>query len=170
MTKNKEWTREEVKHNLATSREWAEAALIALHENAGFPEFDEIFSSFAEQLITGERKHLTPRQLEVAQRALSRDYTDRVLTLIHRKAQAANAGKHYTKDVQVYALDETEAVIAASGIHLTLYNDGLAYAEAVIDKQAPDLDHIGWTQDEIRAVRDAIASRAWVRIHARGRS
>lgn len=80
-----EWSAEEIREKVATSRAWAERGLVAIAQDGGFPIFDQLLTDFAEQLISGQRKHLTPRQLAVAQRALSKYYVDRLLRIIQRK-------------------------------------------------------------------------------------
>lgn len=81
----REWSAEEIREKVGTDRTWAERALVAIASDGGFPVFDQLLLDFAEELESGRRKHLTARQLEVAQRALSKYYVDRLLRIIQRK-------------------------------------------------------------------------------------
>jgi len=89
------YTREEIREKITTNPQWTERAIVALykkqtdqeqingqtieHNGMGFNGLDaEILTSFA--LWIGKGRHLTPKQLQVAQKKLSKYATQ--LTLI----------------------------------------------------------------------------------------
>lgn len=81
----REWTAEEIREKVGADQTWAERALMAIANDGGFPIFDQLLTDFAEELLSGRRKHLTARQLAVAQRTISKYYVDRLLSIIQRK-------------------------------------------------------------------------------------
>lgn len=83
----KTYTQEEIRQRVASSREWAEAALVAISQDGGFSLLDGALSDMAGQLKEGQRKHLSDKQLAVVQRALSRRYVDRLERIAQRKSR-----------------------------------------------------------------------------------
>ena len=83
------YTRVEIRENVASKREWAERALLAISNDGGFSLLDGALSDMAEQLRTGQRQHLSEKQLAVVQKALSWHYVDRLERLQARRTVSA---------------------------------------------------------------------------------
>jgi len=150
-----------VRAKLAGSRAWAERALVAIANNGGFAPYDEILLDFSEELESGRRRHLTPRQLAVAQKELSRRYADRVLRLIRRRQAAACKAPLVRVEARPPWSAKAATVVEASGARIEEYRDGMAFAEAVIAAQGEDLMEIGWSAREVYDLRDELAAVAW---------
>ena len=81
------YTRAEIRENVASKRDWAEKGLVAIANDGGFSLLDGALSDMAEQLRTGQRQHLSDKQLAVVQKALSQYYVDRLERLQERRAR-----------------------------------------------------------------------------------
>jgi len=124
--------REEFRTRLLESSQWVERALVAILENSGFSPWDVLLMDFADALRSGKRRHLTPRQIEVARKTLVREYAGTLVDITRRKQVAAEKAKSWVLDPAKRTRAKAVELISASGLRLEDYTESTEFAEAVL--------------------------------------
>jgi hypothetical protein len=124
--------KEEYRARLLESDDWVERALVAIRENNGFAPWDVLLTDFADDLQSGRRQQLTPRQLEVARKTLVREYAGRLVDITRRKQVAVEKAELWILDPAKRTRAKAVELIVASGLQLQEYTGSREFAEAVL--------------------------------------
>ena len=124
--------KEEYRARLIESTEWVERALVAILENHGFAPWDVVLMDIADELRSGRRDQLTPRQLEYARKELVRDYAGRLVDITRRKQVAVEKAQSWVLDPAQRTRAKAVELIFASGLQLQDYAGSREFAEAVL--------------------------------------